>query len=112
MFFDTLNAPGLPAYFEADQLYDLALDPLEQVNLIDDPTRAAVAEDLREELFAITRTLPCPFPRSADPFLQTKEYKDLLATRYAEMAKIQHYPTKASHYPATWYGNYADPDIQ
>ena len=39
-----------PAYFENDQLYDLAKDPDEQVNLAADPEYAEILADLKAEL--------------------------------------------------------------
>jgi arylsulfatase A-like enzyme len=109
--FDKLNAPFLPAYFDSDQLYDLALDPLEQHNLIDDPTRAAVVADLRAELRAITDRMPRPFPFEPHPFQRSPEYRALAAKRRAELAQVRHYPTKAAHIPTTVHGNYDDPDV-
>lgn len=111
LFFDSLNAPAIPGYFDPDQLYDIELDPYEQHNLIHDPSRARILAELRRELFAITRTLPRPFPETPAPFLSTPEYGELLARRHAEMRQIQHYPTRAAHVPAVWHGNLADPDL-
>lgn len=106
--FDRLNAPHLPGYFDPDQLYDLATDPFERVNLIDDPARATVVADLKGELCAVTNTLPRPFPAEPDPFLESKIYRDLLAGRKAEMAGIQHYPEgDVAH---IWFANLHDPD--
>ena len=108
VMFDTLNAPFLPGYFDPDQLYDLATDPFERVNLINDPTRAAVVADLRAELKRITDTLPRPFPAEPDPFLATDQYRQLLAARRAEMAAIQHYPPQ-SDVARIWLANLRDP---
>jgi arylsulfatase A-like enzyme len=106
--FDRLNAPHLPGYFDPDQLYDLATDPFERVNLIDDPARAPVVADLKAELKRITDTLPRPFPAESDPFLESETYQQLLAERRAEMAAIQHYPK--GDVPHIWFANLHDPD--
>lgn len=42
-----LAIKGHPAYFDADQLYDLQNDPEEQKNLAIDPTRAGELADLK-----------------------------------------------------------------
>lgn len=111
LFFDQLNAPFLPHYFEPDQLYDLQLDPTQQNNLAGDKTRKAILEDLQNELFQITERLPCVFPREPDPFVSGKIYAEFVKIRKAEMAKIRHYPTKAKHIPTVIHGNYDDPDL-
>lgn len=108
VMFDSLNAPFLPGYFDPDQLYDLATDPLERVNLANDPTRAAVLADLRAELKRITDTLPRPFPAEPNPFLQTEQYQQLLAARRSEMAATKHYPPSGD-VPRIWFVNLHDP---
>ncbi|HPA18424.1 MAG TPA: sulfatase-like hydrolase/transferase [Verrucomicrobiae bacterium] len=45
-----LALKGHPAYFDADQLYDLQEDPAEQKNLAKDPTRASELADLKGRL--------------------------------------------------------------
>ena len=50
-----------PAYFESDQLYNLADDPQEQHNLIDDPAYANDLAQLRELLEQKVRSLPGHF---------------------------------------------------
>lgn len=49
-----------PGFFDRDQLYDLAADPFEQVNRIDDLPKIAAAA--REKLSAASKSLPHPFP--------------------------------------------------
>lgn len=110
LFFDSLNAPFLPHYFEPDQLYDLQLDPMQQNNLLADRTRQAILKDLKGELFRITEGLPCAFPGEPDPFVLSDAYDRLVKLRREEVAKIQHYPTKAKHIPTVIHGNYDDPD--
>jgi arylsulfatase A-like enzyme len=109
--FDRLNAPFIPDYFEPDQLYDLATDPFERHNLVDDPTRADVLEDLREELWAIADTMPRPFPREPHPFRQTERYQQLKAERRAEVDAIEHYPPNC-YVPRVWFANLHDPGVE
>jgi arylsulfatase A-like enzyme len=106
--FDNLNAPFIPDYFEPDQLYDLLTDPFERHNLVDDPTRADVLEDLKDELWKIAETMPRPFPREPHPFRQTERYKKLEAERRAEVDAIEHYPPNCD-VPRVWYANLHDP---
>lgn len=110
-FFDDLNGPFFPDYFEPEQLYDIELDPFERNNVLLDPTRAAVLADLREELARICATLPRPFPREPHPFQLSPEFRTLLEARRAAVNQIRHYPTKAPHIPTIFYGNYNDPDL-
>ena len=55
-----------PHYYEADQLYDLAKDPNEQVNLFDDPAYRERREELRTLLESYLVTLPGQFPLMAE----------------------------------------------
>lgn len=107
LFFDKLNAPFVPDFFTADQLYDLSTDPLERVNLIDDPTRVGVLEDLRRELRAITDTMPRPFPAEPNPVRESEQYQARLRERRAEVDAIRHYPD--GDVPLIWYANLHDP---
>jgi arylsulfatase A-like enzyme len=50
-----------PGYFDQDQLYDLVADPHEQRNLADDPTRAELLAELRDELRVYCAGLPHEF---------------------------------------------------
>ena len=50
-----------PAYWDADQLYDLAADPKEQRNLAKDPAHAMKLEELKRELRRHLETLPGGF---------------------------------------------------
>lgn len=51
-----------PAYFEADQLYNLAKDPGEQNNLSHQPELAAVLKEMKEALKVELEKLPGNFP--------------------------------------------------
>ncbi|MCK4919659.1 MAG: sulfatase-like hydrolase/transferase [Bacteroidales bacterium] len=48
-------------YYDADQLYDLSMDPKEQNNLFYDPVYADVARELKEELMKYLEDLPGNF---------------------------------------------------
>ena len=109
--FDRLNGLFFPDYFEPEQLYDLELDSLVINNLIHDRTRSAVLADLRAELARICSTLPRPFPSEPHPFQLSEAYRQRVAKRKMELAKVRHYPTKAQHVPTTVHGNYDDPDL-
>jgi arylsulfatase A len=50
-----------PAYWDADQLYDLSADPNEQRNLAKDPAHAAKLEELKRELRRHLEKLPGGF---------------------------------------------------
>jgi len=50
-----------PAYFAADQLYDLDADVLEQHNLAADPAQAAVLADMKQQLDRLVAPLPHTF---------------------------------------------------
>ncbi len=108
LMFDRLNAPFIPDYFEPDQLYDLATDPFERVNLVDDPTRADVLADMKRELWRVADTMPRPFPREPHPFRQTDRYRELLARRREEMDAVDHYPPDI-YVPRAWFANLHDP---
>lgn len=58
---DRIAITKYPGYFDADQLYDLEVDPDEQMNLADDPAYATVLRDLKAELDAIITDLPGTF---------------------------------------------------
>ena len=58
-----------PAYFDADQLYDLEADPGEQHNLASDPAYRDVLKDLKAELAGYIRVLPGGFGEfKEDPY--------------------------------------------
>lgn len=50
-----------PGYYDADQLYNLADDPIEHVNLASDPAYAEKLAEMKEELKKYLNTLPGTF---------------------------------------------------
>ena len=108
LMFDTLNAPFIPGYFDPDQLYDIAADPYERTNLVNDPAMGAIIADLKAELRKLLSTLPRPFPEEPDDFLRTDVYRELLTERKNEMAGLVHYPRNAD-VPRVWHANLVDP---
>jgi hypothetical protein len=50
-----------PAFFDAEQLYDLEADPVENVNLVNDPEYARKLAEMRNELRAYLDQLPGTF---------------------------------------------------
>lgn len=56
-----------PAYWDADQLYDLASDPQEQRNLAQDPAHAAKLAELQDLLKKHLESLPGGFAESKAP---------------------------------------------
>jgi hypothetical protein len=111
VMFDTLNAPFIPGYFEPDQLYNIATDPLERTNLAHDPQYADILQDLKHELRTILATLPRLFPDEPDAFLKTDAYRTMLNERKEHMQGIVHYPTHGD-VPAIWHFNQHDPDAE
>jgi arylsulfatase A-like enzyme len=66
-----------PNYWDSDQLYDLSVDPNEQINRIGDPSLASVREELHGLLCAAIASLPHPYPKHADAFQRSAEYRAL-----------------------------------
>ncbi len=56
-------------YLGVEQLFDLAADPDERVDLLRDPTPDAIAtrEEFRKEIVRITSEMPAPLPSSFNP---------------------------------------------
>ncbi|MDZ8118433.1 sulfatase family protein [Pontiella agarivorans] len=50
-----------PAYFDADQLYDLEKDPFEQNNLAYDPAYAEILAEMKKQLSTYLAEMPHPF---------------------------------------------------
>ena len=50
-----------PGYFDRDQLYDLAKDPREQVNLVSNPKYAQILKEMKTILADHVRDLPGTF---------------------------------------------------
>lgn len=58
---ERVSIEGHPAYFEADQLYDLSKDPRERENLADDPAYAETLAELKQLLGHYVAELPGTF---------------------------------------------------
>ncbi|MBN1478958.1 hypothetical protein EH223_14800 [candidate division KSB1 bacterium] len=72
-----------PHYFDVDQLYDLARDPYEQKNIIDDPRYADKLAELKVELEKRLATFKHPFDLAVDPFLSGQTYRRYAANTRA-----------------------------
>ena len=59
---ESKSTGSYPAYFDADQLYDLERDPRERKNLANDPEYREKLEEMRSEMQKILDTLPGTFP--------------------------------------------------
>ncbi len=87
-----------PGYFDADQLYDLQADPMEQHNLAQDPAYADVLADMKDRLQNYLETFEHPFDLDADPFLNSERFKALadetrkIGTDYIEWYTKAHNP--------------------
>jgi len=77
----------LPAYFDADQLFDTAVDPWELNNLAADPLRAEELKTVQAALEHHIAALPHPFPLDPVPFMQSELFLDLKKARQARDAK-------------------------
>jgi hypothetical protein len=79
-----------PHYFASDQLYDMAQDPDEQVNLIDRPECAEILSRLRTQLSIYLDTFPDqPFDLVPPAFLQSEAYARLSEkTREARIGTV------------------------
>ncbi|MGC9342528.1 MAG: sulfatase family protein [Bacteroidales bacterium] len=67
-----------PYYFDADQLYDLEVDPEEQHNLAYDLEYEGILKQMRERLKNYTESFRNPFPvDNPDPFYRSGEYQKL-----------------------------------
>lgn len=66
-----------PAYYEADQFYDLEADPYELRNLWDDPAVAAAQVRFVHALRRETATFDDAFPAEAQPFFESETYREL-----------------------------------
>lgn len=64
---EQVSMKGYPAYYAADQLYDLGADPEEQRNRFDDPEAAPRREELRRLLHQIVSSLADRFGEFGTP---------------------------------------------
>ena len=76
-----LYARKYPAYFDADQLFDLEADPDEQVNRFYHPDYAEIAAEMRERLISECAEFAAPFALEAPhPFLLSAAHRELCET--------------------------------
>jgi len=66
-----------PAYFDADQLYDLKNDPYEQHNLASDQSYAQVLSDMKQELKKYLGFFTHPYDVEDTAFLESDRFKAL-----------------------------------
>ncbi|MFW6310486.1 MAG: sulfatase [Prolixibacteraceae bacterium] len=92
--FGDLNLPFKPGYFDADQLYDLEVDPLERNNLAYLPAYAGKVKEMKAELNKILETFERPFPLEVPEFMNSAKYYELVAERKKLAEKRGHYPEK------------------
>lgn len=92
--FGDLNLPFKPGYFDADQLYDLEVDPLERNNLAYLPAYAGKVKEMKTELNKILETFERPFPLEVPEFMNSAKYYELVAERKKLAEKRGHYPEK------------------
>jgi arylsulfatase A-like enzyme len=91
--FGDLNLPFKPGYLDADQLYDLEVDPLERDNLANDPAYATQLRQLKAELAKVLETFQRPFDLEVPAFMKTPAYAALIRKRK------QVADTTYTHYP-------------
>ena len=73
-----LYARKYPAYFDADQLFDLESDPGEQVNRFHHPEYAEIAREMKERMAAECAGFAAPFALEAPhPFLLSAAHREL-----------------------------------
>ncbi len=86
--------------WDTEELYDLAVDPKETRNLIDDPAQQARIAKLREELFA---RLDQGDARSSITFTERRGVGAVLRARDG---------SKAAEFPDSWLRKPGDPDLK
>jgi arylsulfatase A-like enzyme len=91
MIRDEVAAWRYPHFYEAEQLYNLRIDPGEQTNLAYDPQYKDKLNELKERLRAKLATFDNPFPLdNPDPFYFTEKY-DRLCEKARDFDMSDHY---------------------
>lgn len=67
-----------PSYFDADQLFDLQMDPFEQNNLADNPQYSEVLEDMKNRLSEHLKEFEHPFDLSEEGLMAGETFKALV----------------------------------
>lgn len=73
-FFASIAMKHHPAYFNADQLYDLTSDPYEQNNLADDPDYAPKLKEMRDSLQQVLSSFRHPYDLGNTGFMDESYY--------------------------------------
>jgi len=91
--FANMNMQFKPGSLDADQLYDLRIDPFERTNLAHRPAYEDKVREMKSQLSSITDTLVRPFPVfEVHPFLETEAYRELIVNRRMEQDAKTHHP--------------------
>ena len=92
--FGDLNLPFKPAYFDADQLYNIEQDSLERHNLAYLPAYKEILKDMKMELQKHTSKYKISFPIEAPAYMLSMDYQEKINKRKQLAAQKAHYPEK------------------